>query len=80
MVPRGLAPSYVESVQLYATPTFRYLHSNMASAINTGATPTWEPPQWVPLNRYDQYQMGLLGSTPDVLTDYSSLHPDYEED
>ena len=80
MIPRGLAPNYIESVQLYATPAFRYLHSSMESAVNTGATPTWEPPQWVPLPRYDQYQMGLLGSTPDILSNYSDLHPDYEED
>ena len=80
MIPRGVSPSYTESVQLYATPAFRYLHSNMTSAVATGATPIWEPPQWVPLTRYDQYQMGLLGSTPDILTNYGDLHPDHEED
>jgi len=52
----------------------------MTSAVATGATPIWEPPQWVPLTRYDQYQMGLLGSTPDILTNYGDLHPDHEED
>lgn len=80
MIPRGISPNYVESVQLYATPSFRYLHSSMAYALNTGATPNWEPPQWMPIPRYDQYQMGLLGSTPDILTNYTDLHPDHEED
>ena len=79
-IPRGFTPNYVEEAQLYTTPSFRYLHSTMASATPTGASANWEPPQWVPIPRYSQYQMGLLGNTPEVSPVYTDLHPDHEED
>jgi hypothetical protein len=43
------------------------------------ATPTWSLPDWYPISKYTQYQMGLLGATPYVI-EYSDIHPDYEEE
>jgi hypothetical protein len=41
---------------------------------------TWNLPIWYPINRYDQYQMGLFGSTPYIIDTYQTLRPDYEEE
>ena len=41
---------------------------------------SWNLPKWYPINRYSQYQMGLLGSTPYVVDTYNNLRPDYEEE
>lgn len=46
---------------------------------NSSATPTWNLPDWYPISRYTQYEMGLLGATPYVV-EYSNLRPDYEEE
>ena len=43
------------------------------------ATP-WPLPIWYPINRYTQYQIGLLGSTPNQIESLSGIHPDYEEE
>ena len=40
----------------------------------------WQLPKWYPIDRYTQYQMGLLGATPYVVDTYENLHPDYEEE
>lgn len=69
-----------ESSQVLATPSFAYEHSNAEVIYPYNSTPNWLPPKWVPLNRYDQYQMGLMGSTPYYISDYSQLHPDHEEE
>ena len=64
---------------LIATPNFVYDHSNPEAVLYYSATPSWEPPRWVPLSRFDQYQMNLLGSTPNYIFDMSRNHPDYGE-
>jgi hypothetical protein len=69
-----------ESSLILATPSFAYEHSNAEVIYPYNSTPNWLPPKWVPLNRYDQYQMGLMGSTPYYISDYSQLHPDHEEE
>jgi hypothetical protein len=46
---------------------------------NASATPTWTLPNWYPISKYTQYQMGLLGATPYVI-EYSDTYPDYEEE
>lgn len=43
------------------------------------ATP-WNTPKWYPINRITQYQLGLFGSTPNIISSLSTLHPDYEEE
>lgn len=69
-----------EGSQILATPRFAYNHADAEFIYSYDSTPNWSPPKWVPLNRYDQYQMGLMGSTPHYISDYSLLHPDYEEE
>jgi hypothetical protein len=46
---------------------------------DSAATP-WDLPIWYPIKRFTQYQMGLLGSTPNQVESFSALHPDYEEE
>ena len=46
---------------------------------NPQATPTWNLPEWYPMFKYTQYQMGVLGATPYVI-EYSNTYPDYEEE
>ena len=46
---------------------------------NASATPTWNLPDWYPISKYTQYQMGILGATPYVI-EYSNTYPDYEEE
>ena len=66
--------------QILATPSFAYSHSDAEIVYSYNSTPNWLPPKWVPLSRYDQYQMGLMGSTPYYISHYSLLHPDHEEE
>jgi hypothetical protein len=64
---------------IVATPYFAYDYVT-SSVINTyHSTPSWKPPKWVLLRRFDQYQMGLLGSTPDYIDNYTEIHPDNED-
>lgn len=48
------------------------------------ATPVvidWIPPPWYPMNLYQQYQLGLLGSTPNTIdpTYLPRIHPSFGE-
>lgn len=64
---------------IIATPYFAYDYVT-SSIINVyHSTPNWRPPKWVLLRRFDQYQMGLLGSTPDYIDNYTEIHPDNED-
>lgn len=54
-------------------------------ALSPPATPitswTWKPPKWFAMDRYEQYQLGFLGTTANTLS-YSSiglLHPSKRE-
>ena len=71
---------YINRTDMYSTPSFtvQYFDGNYATPYT--ATPDWLPPKWYPINRYDQYMMGLLGSTPMHVNSYESLMKDYEED
>lgn len=40
----------------------------------------WDLPIWYPIKRFTQYQIGILGSTPNQVETFSGLHPDYEEE
>jgi hypothetical protein len=68
-----------KSLNIYSTPTFRISYYNENIVDNTGSTPRWTPPQWLPIPRYDQYQAGYFGATPYVISDYSNLIKDYED-
>lgn len=61
------------------TPAFRFNHYDMDHLETAPATINWNPPKWLPINYYDQYQMGLLGSTPNVVSTYSNIVNDFEE-
>lgn len=65
--------------EIIATPNFVYKHSDSNTIVYNSATPNWAPPRWVPLRKYDQYQMGIFGSTPNHISDYELVHPDHEE-
>jgi len=51
----------------------------------TPVTLTWESSQWYAIDRYEQYQMGLIGTPgptqrrPLTQADLDSAHPDYRE-
>lgn len=66
--------------ELIATPNFVYSHHDSLTVSNIAATPNWTPSKWVALNRFDQYQMGLFGSTPNYISDYTQIHPDCGEE
>jgi hypothetical protein len=68
-----------ENSEIIATPNFVYKHSDSNTIVYNSATPNWTPPRWVPLRKYDQYQMGIFGSTPNHISDYELIHPDHEE-
>jgi len=68
-----------ENSDLYATPNFVYRHNDGGGIVSINNGYTWAPPQWVPISRFDQYQMGLFGSTPDYIEDYTIIHPDSSE-
>lgn len=71
---------YVEKDELIATPRFTLNYHDGSDATPYQSTPSWSLPKWYPINRYTQYQMGLLGSTPYSVSNYLYLMNDYEED
>jgi hypothetical protein len=71
---------YEDKVPIMATPVFTVNYNDGSQAIPYSATPTWKLPKWYPLDRFDQYQMGLLGSTPNFVATYENLMKDYEEE
>lgn len=64
-----------------ATPVFPSTYDPDSDIEALGSTIEWVPPQWYAINRYKQYQYGLLGDTPNVVdySDADSFHPDYKE-
>ena len=71
---------YGETVELYSTPVFTVNYYNGEYSTPYSSTPNWTPPKWYPINRHSQHIMGLLGSTPYYVNDYSKLMNEYEED
>jgi hypothetical protein len=65
---------------MLSTPNFVLNVSNPDEIISTQSQPNWLPPKWYPLNNNLQYQLGIFGSTPNYIEDYSNLHPDYQEE
>lgn len=65
-----------ESLEIYSTPSFRTSYYNEQLVLPTGATPRWNPPKWLPIPRYEQYQAGFLGSTPYYISNYNNLKKD----
>lgn len=71
---------YEDRIGIMSTPNFTVNYYNGENASPYGATPNWLPPKWYPLDRYTQYQIGLLGSTPYQVDSYENLMNDYEEE
>ena len=65
-----------ESLEIYSTPSFITSYYNDQIVQPTGATPRWNPPKWLPISRYEQYQAGFLGSTPYYISNYNNLKKD----
>ena len=65
-----------ESLEIYSTPSFITSYYNDQLVQPTGATPRWNPPKWLPISRYEQYQAGFLGSTPYYISNYNNLKKD----
>jgi hypothetical protein len=65
---------------LLSTPNFVYRHIDLQEIIYTESEPNWIPPKWLAIDKYTQYQMGLFGATPNIISDYSEIRPDYQED
>ena len=78
-LPSSFIHSKQQNSDLTATPNFVYKYSDSSSIITNDATPNWIPEQWVPLRKFDQYQLKLFGSTPEYITTLENSHPDYEE-
>ena len=62
-----------------STPNFVYDHYSSSAVTTYDATPNMDIPAWVPIRRFDQYQAGLLGSTPFIINTYENIHPDSRE-
>jgi len=66
-------------LDFYATPMFKVSYYNQGIIEVSDPAPRWSPPEWFPVDRYQQYQSGYLGATPYVVSDYSNLNKDYED-
>jgi len=66
-----------ENHLLYTRPNFIYRYSNPDVIGVVASAPNLATERWVAIPRYDQYQMGILGSTPNLVEDYSAIHPDH---
>jgi len=76
-LPRDLIVVPDENRLLNKEPAFRYEHTDPTVIRYTQPTLPWTTERWVPLSRYQQYQLGLFGSTPNTITTYSNIHPDH---
>ena len=68
-----------QNSELISTPNFLYDHARGQEVIRYSATPSWSIPRWVSLRRFDQYQMGIFGSTPNNIDGFAEVHPDHGE-
>jgi hypothetical protein len=71
---------YIDREPIMATPVFTVNYHDGSQSEPYDSTPSLSLPKWYPLDRYDQYLMGLLGSTPNVVETYENLMKDYEEE
>jgi hypothetical protein len=80
-LPRFYTSAPLTGDEIISTPGFTYNYYDSNKDATPSATPelNWIPPKWFQISRYDQYQMGLFGSTPNVISVYSELYPDYED-
>lgn len=79
-------PSYIPIInessayQIYsADPIFKSDPITGDIFIEDNASTPWQLPKWYTINRFTQYQIGLLGTNPDELN-FDLLHPDFKEE
>lgn len=80
-LPRFYSSAPLSGDDIILQSRFTYRHNDMEYDATPSATPdlNWTPPNWFQISRYDQYQMGLLGATPNKVSTYDNLYPDYED-
>jgi len=80
-LPRFYSSAPLSGDEIILQPQFKYRYNDMEYDATPSATPhlNWIPPKWFQISRYEQYQMGLLGSTPNKISTYDNLYPDYED-
>lgn len=80
-LPRFYTAIPLSGDEIIKEPKFKYKYVNHEYDASPSATPelNWTPPKWFPISRYEQYQMGLLGSTPNIVSSYLNMYEDYED-
>ena len=80
-LPRFYTAKPLSGEDIIKEPRFTYRQYDQQYDATPSATPeiNWIPPKWFPISRYEQYQMGLLGSTPNVVSTYNNIYVDYED-
>jgi hypothetical protein len=80
-LPRFYTAMPLSGTDIVLEPQFSYRHYDQEYDATPSATPQigWTPPRWFPISRYEQYQMGLLGSTPNFVSTYNNMNNDYED-
>jgi len=80
-LPRFYTAIPLSGTDIVSEPQFSYRHYDQEYDATPSATPQigWTPPRWFPISRYEQYQMGLLGSTPNFVSTYNNMNNDYED-
>lgn len=80
-LPRFYTAVPLSGDEIIKEPRFKYEYVNHEYDASPSATPelNWTPPKWFPISRYEQYQMGLFGSTPNVISSYGNMYEDYED-
>lgn len=74
---RSISRQFDPTKLIYTDSNFIYNYANPDIIRYTNSAPNVSIERWVPISRYHQYQMGLLGATPNMIENYSNIHPDY---
>jgi hypothetical protein len=80
-LPRFYQTIPLSGTEIVSNPAFIYKHYNKDFDEVASSTPElgWDPPRWFAISRYDQYQMGVFGSTPNFVSTYEDIYNDYED-
>lgn len=80
-LPRFYTTLPLSGTEIVLEGKFTYTHHDQEYDATPAATPEigWTPPRWFPISRYEQYQMGLLGSTPNFVSTFDNMNNDYED-
>jgi hypothetical protein len=78
-LPYGYEKPKQNNSKILQRPKFQYNYFDSEYAGSSAATINWTPPAWFPISYYDQYQMGRMGATPDVVETFNNINNFYEE-